>query len=556
MASHALQPSPDSPVTPKEVAVSTRGHMLLLFCGALALLGIIQTSWIFLVAGVGGWVALLLMLLQFRTDLLQGLEHNQLQGLFEQQAHTSFRAGQLGTIHFHLRGVRARFRIRKLEMHHSAYLSSHISLRGQHNELRSSQTFQSEVTLTTPVAGKFMLHGMALHLEDPFSLFRASRYIHCPESLRVLPKTPISRAMRRGNKPKIFIQQHRGAPQRRPGSGTNLHDIREYRPGDPRRLIAWKHSLRHRKLLCREFESESPLTTYLLLDIGQSMREGDLGERKLDAGCEIISAFAKSATEQRDSVGLITFDGAIYQHHKPASGQKQFHAILHHLTGLHQIVDRDFAHTTLGSLCHFVGQYLWREGMLAGPGGRVAPSSRQTVEFVWDTIQSHPDLSLPKEWESDQELIDTVLRAFCKHIGLEIPYRYRQWVTYKAAGLRASLDAAINHMQGGQLIVVLSDLGDILHWDGIQQSLRRARQKKHHVVFLSPFSPWFSKPARNESEERAILRELLTLEQWNWRTRIQQMTNPLGIPLLSLDADTAPQILLQRLQKLRLGGRF
>ncbi|NUS37787.1 MAG: DUF58 domain-containing protein [Lysobacter sp.] len=37
-------------------------------------------------------------------------------------------------------------------------------------------------------------------------------------------------------------------------AGEELHQLRAYRPGDPRRAIAWKPSARHRALLVREYE--------------------------------------------------------------------------------------------------------------------------------------------------------------------------------------------------------------------------------------------------------------------------------------------------------------
>lgn len=544
-----------------EVVFSWRGRLCLVLCSLLAILGLVQQSWIFLLAGLGGWIACLMMLLQFRVDLRQGLEHDGFEGAFVTLPGGTCRAGYGGEVAFRLTGNRRCFLLHQVNAHHSAYLDASYHDKGPAFALKPNQPFELVLSLDTPVAGRFMLHGVELHLEDQLSLFRTTRYVHCPSPLRVLPAMPLSRGQRQGRKVQLFSHPQRGAPQKRPGTGSDLRDIREYRPGDARRLIAWKHSLRHRKLLCREFESESPISTYLLLDIGQSMREGEPGKRKLDYGSEVISAFTKSAIEERDSIGFISFDGKLYQHLPLGFGNKQFQALLRHLGDLHQIVDRDFAHITLGSLCHLVSQFLWEEQVLSGVGGRAPAHSRQTVEFIWDYIHQHPDLKLPKEWESDQDLIDEVLRMFCQHAGIELPYRYRQWVTYKAAGLRMALEEATNRLQGGQLLVVVSDLGDILHWDGIMRALRRARQKRHHVIFLSPFSPWFTERghtphSQKEREEQEVLADLLTLEQWTWRKRIQKLLAPLGIPVLSLDAETAPAALLERLRRLRSSGRW
>ena len=43
---------------------------------------------------------------------------------------------------------------------------------------------------------------------------------------------------------------------RRPGSGGELLDLRDYLPGDPPKTIAWKVSARRDKLITREYERD------------------------------------------------------------------------------------------------------------------------------------------------------------------------------------------------------------------------------------------------------------------------------------------------------------
>ena len=45
---------------------------------------------------------------------------------------------------------------------------------------------------------------------------------------------------------------------KRPGGGSELLDLRDYMPGDPPKMIAWKASARKDKLFTKEFESEVP----------------------------------------------------------------------------------------------------------------------------------------------------------------------------------------------------------------------------------------------------------------------------------------------------------
>src|SRR5207302_354096 len=57
----------------------------------------------------------------------------------------------------------------------------------------------------------------------------------------------------------------------RPGSGSELLDLRDYQPGDPPRTIAWKVSARRDKLITKELEREVPVRCTLLLDTSRSV---------------------------------------------------------------------------------------------------------------------------------------------------------------------------------------------------------------------------------------------------------------------------------------------
>lgn len=56
----------------------------------------------------------------------------------------------------------------------------------------------------------------------------------------------------------------RGPPKRRRGPDEEPHSLRDYRAGDPLRLIAWKRSARSQRTLVREFET--PSGTDVVLD--------------------------------------------------------------------------------------------------------------------------------------------------------------------------------------------------------------------------------------------------------------------------------------------------
>jgi uncharacterized protein (DUF58 family) len=64
-----------------------------------------------------------------------------------------------------------------------------------------------------------------------------------------------------------------GHAQRRAGQGREFESLKDYQPGMGRRMIDWKRSARHGKLLAREFRIEANNNIVLALDNGRLMCE-------------------------------------------------------------------------------------------------------------------------------------------------------------------------------------------------------------------------------------------------------------------------------------------
>lgn len=101
------------------------------------------------------------------------------------------------------------------------------------------------------------------------------------------------------------------------GFSTEFSDYRPYYPGDDMRYVDWKVFARSGKFYIKQFEDETNLRCYILLDSSASMGYGSGSVTKLEYARTLASALAYFIAGQRDAVGLITFDYKI-QHYLPS----------------------------------------------------------------------------------------------------------------------------------------------------------------------------------------------------------------------------------------------
>jgi len=112
--------------------------------------------------------------------------------------------------------------------------------------------------------------------------------------------------------------------QRQRGDGSEFDALREYTPGlDPRR-VDWKRSARHRKLLCKEFDTERNHQVILTFDTGYLMREPIGKVTRLDHAINAGLVLAWIAMRSGDLVGTYGFDAVVRSYHAPVRGLTRF----------------------------------------------------------------------------------------------------------------------------------------------------------------------------------------------------------------------------------------
>lgn len=91
------------------------------------------------------------------------------------------------------------------------------------------------------------------------------------------------------------------------GSGSELHELRDYRPGDPLRTIDWKASARLGRWIAREFVAEQHNEIVIVLDVGRTSGVAVGPLTRLGHFVNAACRFAEHATGCDDRVGLVTF---------------------------------------------------------------------------------------------------------------------------------------------------------------------------------------------------------------------------------------------------------
>jgi uncharacterized protein (DUF58 family) len=115
------------------------------------------------------------------------------------------------------------------------------------------------------------------------------------------------------------------------GFSIEFAEHREYAPGDDLRYLDWKVFGRTDKFYLKQYEDETNLLCYLVVDTSESMlyRGPDSPLSKLEYAQCIAASLAWLVLEQQDAVGVATFDRELRANVRPASGASQFKQILH-----------------------------------------------------------------------------------------------------------------------------------------------------------------------------------------------------------------------------------
>ncbi|MDP7014966.1 MAG: DUF58 domain-containing protein [Pirellulaceae bacterium] len=145
------------------------------------------------------------------------------------------------------------------------------------------------------------------------------------------------------------------------GFSIEFAEHREYAPGDDLRYLDWKVYGRTDKLYLKQFEDETNLIVYVVVDTSESMQYSSSPEMltKYEYAQCVAASLAWLVLHQQDSVGLATFDNQIRSYATPSGSTASLQQLL-------RILEQTTpaAKTDTGPIFHELAERLTKRGLV------------------------------------------------------------------------------------------------------------------------------------------------------------------------------------------------
>lgn len=143
------------------------------------------------------------------------------------------------------------------------------------------------------------------------------------------------------------------------GFAVEFAQHREYAPGDDIKHIDWKVFGRTERYYLKQYEQDTNLVCWLLVDASQSMTYTSNALRKYDYACMAAASLAYLIVQQSDSVGLAVFDAQVRKFLRPAGQPSHLKEVIRGLTD-----GPSAAPTRLGPVLHEIAGRARQRGLV------------------------------------------------------------------------------------------------------------------------------------------------------------------------------------------------
>jgi uncharacterized protein (DUF58 family) len=143
------------------------------------------------------------------------------------------------------------------------------------------------------------------------------------------------------------------------GFSVEFAEHREYAPGDDIKHVDWKVYGRTDRYCIKEYEEETNLGAHILLDASESMAYKSGAVSKLEYGQFVAASLAYLILNQRDSVGLATFDNEVRSFLPPSQHASHLKLLIHELS---KVEPRE--KSAIGDVLHAMAERIRRKGLV------------------------------------------------------------------------------------------------------------------------------------------------------------------------------------------------
>jgi len=165
--------------------------------------------------------------------------------------------------------------------------------------------------------------GLRVSTRFPFGFFEKSRLLPVPARYLVLPAAAEGGSQGAAPRGEGLDERLGGV-----GAGDEFHGLRDMRPGDDARSIAWKVSARRENLVVREHER--PATRDAWVCVPNVTTDADGARERLEAAIDRAAALCARYADEGFAVGIWTTEGVL----APALGESALVGVFEHLARL------------------------------------------------------------------------------------------------------------------------------------------------------------------------------------------------------------------------------
>jgi uncharacterized protein (DUF58 family) len=176
----------------------------------------------------------------------------------------------------------------------------------------------------------------------------------------LLPEV-VSKLRRIDLKARLVVEGFLTGLHRSPFKGFSVEfaEYRQYMPGDELKRIDWKVYAKTDRFYIREYQEETNLRAYLLIDTSGSMAYKSDKISKLEYASYLAASLAYLLLKQKDSVGLVQFGAKIEKYIPPRQAGSHLSVLLNALDKI-----KPSGETDLSKTFHQLAERIKRRGLV------------------------------------------------------------------------------------------------------------------------------------------------------------------------------------------------